>query len=188
MNNLITVNLLSPEKKRMLKKYLLILFLKNFAAYSFVLIAVVGIVLLVSQTILTTTFNDTISRTALVTREYGGVNALIREANRKLRKISEIESEFTPWSEVLIHAATLTPSNITLVSLSCEASTRDVLIRGVAKTRGDLLIMTRAFEESKIFESVESPIANLLIKEDILFDLKMKVSQAAIAGLKVSSK
>jgi len=168
--------------------YLLILFFKNFAAYSFVLTAVVGIVLLISQTLLTYTFNDTISRTALVTREYGGMNSLIRDANRKLHKISKIEAEFVPWSEVLLLAATLTPSNITLTSLVSESSTKDVLLRGVAKTREDLLIMTSAFEKSTFFESIESPISNLLIKEDILFDLKMKVSEEAVASFKATSE
>lgn len=188
MNNVITINLLSKEKKKMLKEYLLILFIKDFAAYTFILSAAVGMVLLFSQIILANTFNDTISRTALVTREYGGMNAMIREANRKLRKISEIESEFTPWSEVLIRVALLTPGNITLTSLVSEASTRDVLLRGVAKTREDLLNMTRAFEASNFFVSIESPISNLLIKEDILFDLKMKVSEEAFLSLKVASE
>lgn len=166
---------MTKEKIGFLREYLFLLATRNFAAFSFVLCALIGMILLGSQILLLNAFNDAIAETTLVTREYGGVNFLIKNANLKLSTLNAIEREYTPWSSTVVSVAKLTPANISFVSFSANKNTREILLRGVAGTRVDLLKFMKNLEDSKLFEIVESPLSNLLTKEDLAFDLKMKL-------------
>jgi len=179
-NKIISINLLTKEKINSLREYLLIVAFHDFAAFSFVLVSFIGMVMLLSFVLLTNTFNETIEQTTLVTREYGGMNSLIRRTNLKLTTLNSIEKEFTPWSENLVAFAKLVPKNVSLVSFTANRESGEVLLRGVAVSREDLLSFMKALTESGLFTNIESPISNLLTKTDLAFDLKMKIPKSAV--------
>lgn len=179
-NRFISINLLTKEKINYLREYLLLAAFHEFAAFSFVLISFIGIILLINNILLTDTFNETIAQTTLVTKEYGGMNSIIRRTNLKLTTLNSIEKEFTPWSENLIAVAKLAPKNISWVTFSADRSSREIIIRGVASRRDDLLAFMKSLTDSGLFENIESPISNLLTKTDLAFDLKMKIAESAL--------
>lgn len=179
-NRFISINLLTKEKIASLREYLLLVASHDFAAFSFILISFIGIILLIAHVLLTNTFNETIAQTTLVTKEYGGMNSIIRRTNLKLTTLNSIEKEFTPWSDNLISISKLVPKNISLTTFSVDRSSRDVILKGTAAGREDLLIFTKSLSESGLFENIESPISNLLTKTDLAFDLKMKISASVL--------
>lgn len=181
---MITINLLTKEKINALREYLLIAAFHDFAAFSFILVSFIGIVLLIAYVLLINAFNSTIEQSTLVTREYGGMNSLIRSANTKLTTLNSIEKEFTPWSENLISFAKLVPKNVSIASFTVDKESRSVTLNGVAVSREDLLSFTKSLTESGLFEEIESPISNLLSKTDLAFNLKMKISVSAVKTIK----
>lgn len=183
-NKIITINLLTKEKIAYLRKYLFLVTTHDFAAFSFVLISFIGIILLMAHILLVNTFNDTIAQTTLVTKEYGGMNSLIRRTNLKLATLNSIEKEFTRWSDIMVSFSKLVPENVSLTALSADGNAREMIVRGTAVSREDLLKFMKALEDSGSFENIESPISNLLTKSDLLFELKMKISETAIKIVK----
>ncbi len=163
-----------------LRRFLLLLTFHDFAAFSFILLSFIGMILLGSQVLLLNSFNEAIIQSTFVTREYGGMNSIIRRTNSKLATLNKIEQEFVPWSTIFLSVAKTIPPNISLSSLTVEKSGGNLLIQGIAKNRNDLLNFTKLLEGSSLFEFVESPLSNLLIKEDIAFELKAKLSISSI--------
>lgn len=183
-SKMITINLLTKEKINALREYLLIVAFHDFAAFSFILVSFIAMILLMAYVALTNTFNATIEQSTFVTKEYGGMNSLIRRVNTKLTTLNSIEKEFTPWSEIMVSASVLVPKNVSLVTFSADKSSREVIIRGVAVSREDLLSFMKALTDSGLFENIESPISNLLSKTDLAFDLKMKIVESAVKTVK----
>lgn len=183
-NKIITINLLTKEKIAYLREYLLLVTTHDFAAFSFVLISFISMILLVAHILLVNAFNDTMAQTTLVTKEYGGMNSIIRRTNLKLTTLNSIEREFTPWAVNLISFSKLVPKNVSLTTFSADRNSRGIIIRGVAITREDLLKFTKSLEESGLFENIESPISNLLTKSDLSFELNMKILESVIRPLK----
>lgn len=177
----IILNLLPGDKKRALRKHLILRLISFCLAVSFIIISTVAAALSLSKLILLDTFNDSIVQSTLIPRELGGANNLIKQVNFKLDTIDKIERHFSPWSEHLINISKMIPKDITLTSLSAEKFSRSLMMRGTAKTRNDLLSLLAALENSGLFESIESPISNILVKEDIAFDLKMKIKESILA-------
>lgn len=177
-NKIIVLNLLNEDRQKVLRTHLILNFLGFGSAIMFIILASVGAILILSKFALTNTFNESVAQSALVTQEYGGVNTLIKQVNDKLTKIDQIEKQFDPWSEHLLNISRLIPEGIALSSLTMERRSRDLLLRGEARKREDLLSFKAALENSGMFESVESPISNILNKQDIAFDLKLKIKES----------
>jgi len=145
-------------------------------------------ILLFAKLILQNNFIKIIDEYNLNTRTGRIFSQKINNFNQKINNIEQIQSEFTPWADLLIKITDLTPQNIVLNSLYIEKVTREIQINGRAKTRQVLLDYQKNLKqaecmvleclECKCFEETEIPLSSLLEKENIDFEIitKLKIN------------
>lgn len=173
---MIALNLLSPQKKKEVEEHILYASIKNILAILLIFIIFISVVLLGAKLILSRNFQTVVEQTTLIVKEYGGVNQNIKEINKKLNNISKTQEEFVTWSYHLTELTKILPENIELSTIILKPGDKQTLIKGLARTRDDLLLLKTNLEESELFTYVELPFSNLLTRNDIDFELRLTLS------------
>jgi Tfp pilus assembly protein PilN len=173
---MISLNLLSPEKKQEISRQMIFVALQRMVSWMLIAVCSAGIILLAAQLVMQNSFDQAVGQGALVTQEYGVLNQKVRLANQKVEFLSSIQNKFVIWSPRLSALSSLTPQGIELHSINANNISRDVQITGYAKTREDLLLYKQNLENSSIIKSVELPIENVLEPKDITFNIKSKLA------------
>lgn len=168
---MITLNLLSDGLKKKIKIRRIYIILKKIDYVLILALLVISISLLTAKIILKNYFNKVVEQTTLVTKNSQGYNDKVREINSNINYLSQIQNDFTTWSEILKDIAERTPSNITLSSLKLSKDSKLIKIRGRAATREVLLSLKDNLENSPYIENVEFPLKNILEKENIDFEI-----------------
>jgi hypothetical protein len=174
---MINLNLLSPENKKSTEERLLYLSIKNLLGALLIFAVFSATILLVAKLVLADNFQTIVEQTTLIVKEYGGVNQKIKETNQKIVVVSDTQKKFVAWSEILAKISDLIPKNITVSVMIMSRDNEEMTLKGTAKTRDDLLSLKSNLENSEIFSSVKIPFSNLLTREDIDFDFKLKLNK-----------
>ncbi|MBI4709363.1 MAG: PilN domain-containing protein, partial [Candidatus Portnoybacteria bacterium] len=87
----------------------------------------------------------------------------------------QIEGQIKRYSSMIEELASLASGGIKFKELSFNKN--EVSLEGLALTRAELLAFKEALEESPDFESVESPLSNLLKQNNIDFSFIFKVKE-----------
>jgi len=172
---MLSINLLSPEKKIEAQKEILFLNLQYIVSVTLIGITLLGIILLMAKIIMQNSFNQSVNQSLLVNKEYGQLNQQVRIVNEKIILFDKIQKEFIYWSPKLIELTELTPNNIELTSLMLNDTTLNVKISGFAKNREALLIYKERLESSGVLKEINLPIESLLKAEDLNFNLQAKI-------------
>lgn len=93
----------------------------------------------------------------------------IKNANISINQIRQKQDEMIVWTPVLEHLSEITPNGIYLKTFSFVEANGEISLSGHADKREDLLKYKGLLKESDYFESVESPLSNIIKKEDISF-------------------
>lgn len=101
---------------------------------------------------------------------------IVKDFNVLLRNIDGIQKEYLPWSDTLALTASLVPTGIELSSFSIQKESAVFKLTGHALSRDDLIILQKNLEESDLFSEIQSPLSNLLLKENINFELSGKIT------------
>ena len=173
---MISLNLLSPEKKQEISRQMIFVSLQQIISWALVAICSAGIVLLIAQMIMQNSFDQAVRQGALVTQEYGALNQRVHLANQKIDFLSGVQNKFIIWSPRLAALSSLVPQGIELYAMNINNASRDVQITGHAKTRDDLLLYKQNLEQSSVVRSIELPIENILESKDINFNIKGKLA------------
>lgn len=97
------------------------------------------------------------------------------EINSQLTKLSDVTSGQLYWSEFFLRFNQATPENIEISGVSNNDFA--VFIAGKAKTREDLLLFKDHLAEVDCFEAINLPLADLVSKEDVAFQIDLKVKE-----------
>ncbi|MEA3272520.1 MAG: PilN domain-containing protein [Patescibacteria group bacterium] len=170
---MITLNLLSPQKKKGAEEKILYATIKNVLAVFLIFFVFIAVILLGSKLLLAHSFETVVEQTTLITKEYGGVNQQIRQINDKLENISNTQKEFVAWSSHLAELNDLIPENIQISVIVLRLGEGNTVVKGYAKTRNDLLLLKSNLENSALFEQVKLPFSNLLKRNDIDFEFQL---------------
>ncbi|MFA6391436.1 MAG: PilN domain-containing protein [Patescibacteria group bacterium] len=95
--------------------------------------------------------------------------------NSLVQNVSSIQLEYILWSDIFIEIGNRISDGVVLSSLSIQKSNGTFQISGTAETRDSLLSFKNNLEISPFFENIDSPISNLLSKENISFTLSGRV-------------
>jgi len=79
----------------------------------------------------------------------------------------------------------IAPAGINLTNLSYQTAQNKVVLNGQAKTREQFLNFKENLEKSQVFLEVESPLSNLINKENIDFNFNFKISTSTISCQKI---
>lgn len=170
---MITLNLLSPEKKKELAQkkiydslrdalYILLLFSTFIAAIS-----------LMARLLLKKNFETSIKQNIPLQQKGLELERKVTHLNKTLARIEEIQKNSISYSPTLLTLTQLIPNGITISELTIARDT--VSIRGKAKSRDAFLELTSIIEKNPDFENVDYPITNLVQKEDIDFSINFTV-------------
>jgi len=96
--------------------------------------------------------------------------------NQQMILMAEIQNEFFNWSNYLIELSKLIPEKISLSNVANDLSTQEIIIKGYAQTRDDLIAFNKNLEASQLFKEVKIPLSNFLTQEAIIFEITAKVN------------
>lgn len=100
------------------------------------------------------------------------------EINSKLSKISDVASGQIYWSELFLKLNAAVPDAVELSGLSTKNFS--VFLAGKAKTRDDLLLFKDNLSQELCFEDVNLPLSNLVSKEDVVFQIDLKIKEDCV--------
>jgi len=180
---MITLNLIPPAQKQELKIRQIYLTIKNIIIIILLFIIITAIILLLTKMVLQNHFNKVVTYSTLTTKNVRLFTVEIKEFNQQLSSVIKIQKEYTPWSKVIIHFSKLTPENLGIYSLSFNKEEERATIRGIAKTRQNLLDFKDSLESSPIFQDINIPLKDLLMKENINFGIELKINLSQVEKL-----
>lgn len=177
---MISLNLLSPAKKKKLKERLTLHLLKNISYIVVIFIVFMVGILLGTKFILErklTNIENEVNQTILTlpTGEEVPLSSTIQEINKKIKFFEGIQKDCIKWSNYLADFTELIPENITLTQLSLNQESEEIQINGLALLRDDFLRFKNNLENSQILTELVSPVSNLIKREDVNFTLSGKM-------------
>jgi len=171
---MITLNLLSPNKKKELRLMQFYGVAKNLIIFILFITSLVAIVLLLTKMVLQNNFNKIVAENTLTTRYANLFNKDVKEFNQYVRGVGKIQEEYTPWVNFFTHFSQLVPNNIIIYTLNINQD--KILITGLGGTRDELLKFKDELEKSELFSKVAIPLDNLLKKDNVDFSIKANIS------------
>jgi hypothetical protein len=172
---MLILNLASPEvKKEMKQKQIYILITK--ICFSLITATVlISIYLLFGQFVINYYYNKSIEESTLLASSYQGYGTRAENLKSELDHINEIQNDFTVFSKVFEELMTMTSNNIKFSSIQISKEDNIIHFLGIASTRQGLLDFKESLEQSDNFDEVNLPIANILEKTNISFDISAKL-------------
>lgn len=171
---MISINLLSPEKKKKLKEKEFFYILKNVAILVAVFLIINAGILYATKFYLENkleTITEEVNQNtqALPNSQGTSLDATIKEINNDIKFLTTIQQDYVKWPAYLADLTALIPENIRLKQLSLNQESNQIQITGHAPLRDDFLSLKSNLDDSKIISNIDSPISNLIKKEDVDF-------------------
>lgn len=101
-----------------------------------------------------------------------------KQVNERVDLLSKIQNGHFHWLNVLERLAEITPDGVYLNSISSK--NYQVFLLGKAKTREDLLKFKDNLEGADCFQNINVPLSNLVVKEDIDFQMDLQVNKECL--------
>ncbi|HTK04359.1 MAG TPA: PilN domain-containing protein [Candidatus Eisenbacteria bacterium] len=171
------LNLLSPEKKSVLRTGFIVAYVQTMLFLMFIVVAFASGTLLAVRMMFKGTHDDLASRSSGEPDESKVVTADIKKINDYLKRIDGLEQRFVPWSRVLEEITGYIPKGTKLSSLRIDQAGK-IYVSGIAKDREDVISLQSRLEGSKTFVEIKAPLSNILQQTDVKFDFEMKYALA----------
>jgi len=174
------LNLISEELREDIKLRHIYKMLKRVIFFLMVITIFVAIIFLISKIILQNSFNKIVEQTTLITKSSQGRNTKIREINAKIDYINEMQGNYIEWSYLIEYLARNINNDITFNSIKINKEEGKIDLKGVARSRDNLLLLKKELDNSDMFANIDFPLSNILEKNDINFEIKADLNLANI--------
>ncbi len=104
------------------------------------------------------------------------INDATNELNATIASVSVIQANYIQWTSFFVTFADLVPPGIRINSLNIDTDDLSATLSGTATTRETYQAFLAALETSTLFTSVNSPISNLIQKENISFTITAQLA------------
>jgi len=162
----INLNLIGSKKKNEIKKNSRYIEIINNLAILTMVIALSSLLLFVSSK-----YMDYKIQSIENINSITGVDAEIVKINEDLSEIEKIQSNYIKWSRVLVNLLSLIPEGNTINKLKLDKINNKMHLSGNSQKRDNFLELKSNLENSDMLSNIESPISNLLRRENIDFSL-----------------
>ncbi len=179
---MITLNLLDLSHRQQLFKEYIFLLLKDITAITLIVVAIIGMLLSISKSILSNDLNETAKRTNVIASNNQPIMQSIRELNEDLEANKTIAHEYTEWSHWLSSFSSLIPRGNQILILDLKRDVRTIQITGRSRTRDDLLRFKENLETSPLIKEIQFPLSNLLLKENIRFEFTAAINPDSLTS------
>ena len=109
-------------------------------------------------------------------------NEKIKEANVQVASVKKIQRGQLYWSELLSKINQIIVPGITIDSLGTK--NYQVFLTGVANNRDDLVKFKEKLTKESCFTEVDFPLANLMNKENLVFQMQFTVKEECVKTTK----
>lgn len=171
-----TLNLLSPEKKAVLRTGFIFAYVQTMLFIVFLVVVFSSGTLLALRMMLKGTYDDLARRSVGGVDESQAITSEIKKINDYLKRIDGIQQRYVPWSTVLEMLTRQVPEGMQITSLTVSKDGK-VLLSGIARERNDVLTFQSRLEQSDEFADVKSPISNILQQRDVRFDFEFRYAK-----------
>ena len=175
----VTLNLLSPEKKAVLRTGFIFAYVQTMLFIVFLIVVFSSGTLLALRMMLKGTYEDLARRSDGGVDESKGITTEIKKINDYLKRIDGIQQRYVPWSTVLEVLTRQVPEGMQLTSLTVSKDGK-ILLSGIARQRNDVLTFQSRLEQSEEFADVKSPISNILTQKDVKFDFEFRYAKIPV--------
>lgn len=117
-----------------------------------------------------------ITESTLVTQRNLSIDREVATINSSLKEIASIQKDFVKWSAFLVNFTAIIPPNVTINSLALEKGAQSLTLQGTAATRDEFLLLKNNLEQLPYLSEVNSPITNLLLKQNLDFQFTAKIN------------
>jgi hypothetical protein len=173
---MLKLNLLSKEAKKEVKYKRLYALVARVDFMILIGVIFIATVFSSAKVILVGNFQEFADPGSLLRSSGQEYNEKIKEINAKLSLISQIQGEFVQTSLLVKELTDRIPSGVFLSYIKADIANQNLKIMGRAQERNDFLSLREKLSESKVFLEVESPLQNILQKENIDFEINIKLN------------
>ena len=96
----------------------------------------------------------------------------INNLNEKIETLNSVQTDYYNWPQLLANFSNLVPEDVTLVQFNAQLKSHQFSIQGYAKDRDSFLTFKNSLDQSGFFYNLESPLSDILKKQDITFEIK----------------
>jgi len=177
----IHLNLLPPERKKILTHIYLVLYLRFLIEILLFYSLIVAVSLIFANQYLRANLSINQVQTAAADDVYARMNLEIKTVNQQLKNIDAIQSSFVAWSPLMADLLKTISPAITLSGLDFNKDNNEMIIRGAAKTRDELLAFKERLTALDWIKKLEIPVSSLTTKENVNFTINATFSPSAYA-------
>ncbi len=170
---MLNINILPQELKNSLKRIKLYKFIQRISSLLFFLTIILSAIIFLSRIILELQANATSNNLSIQKTQTS--SGELKDILTEVEQVKQIQADQVNWTKNLENIISSINPNISLSSMQLNKDSNELTLKGIAKTRQDLLDFKKLLEESQDFSNLNFPIKNLSDRENINFDAKMNI-------------
>lgn len=120
--------------------------------------------------------------------EVGQINAKIEDLNKILIFFDGALNNQPGWTPILEKLVALTPPGLTWSEVTGSVKDATLEIKGTAATRDILIASIEALKAEPMVEAVDSPLSNIVVKENIPFTISLKLKANSLFPYRHAAK
>ena len=176
----INFNLLSAEKKSRLGYIINFLLIKNILELIIIVGSILAAALIWSWLFLENNFANLAASAAAINREYYTYGQDVKAINNLTRAVILASRNFTPITPKIKDLISVLPNDIKLSAVQVDRRAQTLSISGTALTRSALIRYQDVLNKIPWITRVEMPASQLFQKENINFEFKAQLKNAAL--------
>jgi Tfp pilus assembly protein PilN len=180
---IVTIDLLPEERKKEIRnKNIFVLLLKQEFLFTFsviffiVFLMSLNFILKFQRESMVAVYSD--EETLKRNEELKKYEEKFKEINKKVSSISDIYNKHLFWSGIFYKLSESVPIGVTLNNLT--TTDYKISIVGIASKRDDFLKFEENMGKSDCFTDVNAPLSNLVVKEDVDFQIDFKIKKECL--------
>jgi len=167
-----SLNLLPPKQKQSLRTALAMAFVQSLAMFVAVVILIVAGTLFSLRLLLAGEVQYLAEQSTATSGEHQALTKQMQSINDYIYRVQDTHDQFIDWSAVLESLGHSAPKGIRFEGISISPD-MSLTVEGVADTRDDVLAMEQQLNDYEHFIEVNSPLSNILQKENLRFEFQM---------------
>ncbi len=171
------LNLTSPQMQQTLREHVLLAAVRGvvltLALTALVGTAIAGIGLAQLKSRASAVEQEAAQSTLLLNAQsQGSIAETTQRVNSQVRSLMDVQKRFVFWTPIIQHLASITPSTISLRTVSCSVKNGTCTVSGIASTREAYTAYEKTLEESDYFSNVVFPL--MTKRTNLDFNVTMK--------------
>ena len=117
-------------------------------------------------------------KTEEIAQKIQDMEAVIKDFNFVISAVNKVEDQKIEFSDILADLSEIISDGITVSNLFYDSSLENAdnfVLEGKSVTREEFLIFTEKLEQSPRFKEINSPLSNVVKKENINFRIEFKL-------------